>query len=63
MIRVLVAEDSETARTLLVQILGSDPDILVVAAGRPGLIPGSGPARIAQPPLPPRGSGGDEESA
>lgn len=37
MIRVLVAEDSPTARDLLVWILQSDPDIQVVGAARDGL--------------------------
>ena len=37
MIRVLVAEDSETARALLVSILGSDPEIEVVGQARDGV--------------------------
>jgi two-component system chemotaxis response regulator CheB len=37
MIRVLVAEDSMTARTLLVLILGSDPGIEVVGEARDGV--------------------------
>src|SRR3954465_1109570 len=37
MIRVLVVEDSATARTLLVQVLGSDPEIQVVGEARDGV--------------------------
>jgi len=37
MIRVLVAEDSPTARALLAEILGSDPEILVVGEARDGV--------------------------
>src|SRR3954454_7776087 len=37
MIRVLVVEDSETVRTLLVQILGADPGIQVVGQARDGV--------------------------
>jgi two-component system chemotaxis response regulator CheB len=37
MIRVLVAEDSPTARLLLVEILSSDPDIQVVGQARDGV--------------------------
>ena len=37
MIRVLIVEDSPVARTLLVGILGSDPDISVVATAVDGL--------------------------
>ncbi len=37
MIRVLVADDSATARALLVQILGADPEIQVVGEARDGL--------------------------
>lgn len=37
MIRVLVAEDSPTARALLVQILNSDPEIRVVGEARNGV--------------------------
>lgn len=37
MIRVLVAEDSSTARALLVGILGADPDIQVVGQARDGV--------------------------
>lgn len=36
MIRVLVAEDSTTARLLLVEMLGSDPEIQVVGQARDG---------------------------
>ena len=37
MIRVLVADDSPTARALLVAILSSDPEILVVGEAADGL--------------------------
>src|SRR5919202_1262833 len=37
MIRVLVAEDSPTARALLVQILDADPEIQVVGEARDGV--------------------------
>jgi len=37
MIRVLVADDSPTARELLVQILGSDPEIRVVGEAKNGV--------------------------
>src|ERR1700722_17384895 len=37
MIRVLVAEDSETARALLVLILDADPEIEVVGQARDGV--------------------------
>lgn len=37
MIRVLVAEDSPTARTLLVAILGAEADIVVVGEARTGI--------------------------
>jgi two-component system, response regulator, stage 0 sporulation protein F len=36
MIRVLVVDDSATARTLLVELLGSDPDIEVVGQAKDG---------------------------
>src|SRR4051794_11881897 len=37
MIRVLVADDSPTARALLVQILGSDPEIRVIGEVQDGV--------------------------
>jgi two-component system chemotaxis response regulator CheB len=37
MIRVLIAEDSSTARALLVAILGSDPELVVVGEARDGV--------------------------